>query len=128
MEKLIVTCAITGGASPEGNPYLPKTPEEQVQSSLEAWRPGASVIHIHARNPQTGKVAHETRYFEEAIVPIREKSDLIINVFINVSTGGTGRRVCRSWDRLQPEKRPLKRLRRCILMLVIRTRFFWGEI
>jgi 3-keto-5-aminohexanoate cleavage enzyme len=93
MDKLIVTCAITGGASPEGNPYLPKTPNEQVQSSLEAWRAGASVIHIHARNPETGKVAHETRFFEEAIIPIREQSDLIINV----STGGTGRRVDGEW-------------------------------
>jgi len=93
MDKLIVTCAITGGASPGGNPYLPKTPDEQVQSSLEAWRAGASVIHIHARNPETGKVAHETRFFEEAIVPIREQSDLIINV----STGGTGRRVDGEW-------------------------------
>lgn len=93
MEKLIVTCAITGGASPQGNPYLPKSPKEQAQSALEAWRAGASVIHIHARDPETEKVAHEARLFEEAIVPIREQSDVIINV----STGGTGRRVDGEW-------------------------------
>jgi 3-keto-5-aminohexanoate cleavage enzyme len=93
MEKLIVTCAITGGASPDTNKYLPKTPKEQAQSALEAWRAGASIIHIHARNPETGKVAHETRFFEEAILPIREQSDVIINV----STGGTGRRVDGHW-------------------------------
>jgi 3-keto-5-aminohexanoate cleavage enzyme len=93
MSKLIVTCAITGGASPESNPYLPKSPKAQAQSALEAWRAGASVIHIHARNPETGKVAHEAALFEEAIVPIREKSDVIINV----STGGTGRRVDGEW-------------------------------
>lgn len=93
MEKLIVTCAITGGASPEGNPYLPKNPKEQAQSALEAWRAGASVIHIHARDPETGKVAHDVRFFEEAILPIREQSDVIINV----STGGTGRRVDGEW-------------------------------
>ena len=61
MEKLIVTCAITGGASPEGNPYLPKTPKEQAQSALEAWRAGASVIHIHARDPGTGPVENRKR-------------------------------------------------------------------
>lgn len=93
MNKLIVTCAITGGASPDNNPYLPKSPKEQAQSALEAWRAGASIIHIHARNPETGKVAHDAKLFEEAIVPIREKSDVIVNV----STGGTGRRVDGEW-------------------------------
>lgn len=93
MNKLIITCAITGGASPDSNKYLPKTPQEQAQSALDAWRAGASVIHIHARNPATGLVAHETRFFEEAILPIREQSDVIINV----STGGTGRRVDGDW-------------------------------
>lgn len=93
MNKLIITCAITGGASPDSNKYLPKTPQEQAQSALEAWRAGASVIHIHARNPATGQVAHETRFFEEAILPIRDQSDAIINV----STGGTGRRVDGEW-------------------------------
>jgi 3-keto-5-aminohexanoate cleavage enzyme len=93
MDKLIVTCAITGGASPDSNPYLPKSPKEQAQSALEAWRAGASVIHIHARDPATGKAAHEARLFEEAIVPVREQSDVIINV----STGGIGRRVDREW-------------------------------
>jgi 3-keto-5-aminohexanoate cleavage enzyme len=93
MDKVIVTCAITGGGSPEGNPYLPKTPKEQAQSALEAWRAGASVIHIHARDPETGKVAHNARFYEEAILPIKEASDLIINV----STGGPGRRVDGDW-------------------------------
>ena len=93
MEKLIVTCAITGGASPKGNPYLPKTPKEQAQSALEAWRAGASVIHIHARDPETGNAAHDSGLFEKAILPIREQSDVIIDV----STGGIGRRVDGDW-------------------------------
>ena len=93
MEKLIVTCAITGGASPEDNPSLPKTPKEQANSAIEAWNAGASIVHIHARDPETGKASHETRFFEEAILPIREQTDLIINV----STGGPGRRVDGEW-------------------------------
>lgn len=93
MDKLIVTCAITGGGSPEGNPHLPKTPKEQAQSALEAWRAGASVIHIHARDPETEKVAHNARFYEEAILPMKEQSDVIINV----STGGPGRRVDGEW-------------------------------
>jgi len=93
MEKLIVTCAITGGASPESNPYLPKTPKEQVQATLDAYNAGASVVHIHARNPETGKGEQKAKWFEQAIVPIREKCDIIINV----TTGGSGRRVDGDW-------------------------------
>jgi 3-keto-5-aminohexanoate cleavage enzyme len=93
MEKLIITAAITGGASPESNPYLPKTPKEQVQAGLDCYNAGASVVHIHARNPATGKGEQKAEWFEEAIVPIREKCDIIINV----TTGGSGRRVDGDW-------------------------------
>ena len=93
MEKLIITAAITGGASPEDNPYLPKTPKEQVKATLEAYEAGASVVHIHARNPETGRGDQKAKWLEEAIVPIREKCDIIINV----STGGSGRRVDGDW-------------------------------
>lgn len=93
MEKLIITAAITGGASPEDNPHLPKTPKEQAKAALEAYEAGAAVVHIHARNPETGKGEQKARWFEEAIVPIREKSDMIVNV----TTGGSGRRVDGDW-------------------------------
>ncbi len=93
MEKLIITAAITGGASPEDNPFLPKTPKEQIEATLEAYEAGASVVHLHARNPKTGKGEHKAKWFEEAIIGIREKCDIIINV----STGGSGRRVDGEW-------------------------------
>ena len=93
MEKLIITAAITGGASPESNPYLPKTPNEQVQATIDCYNAGASVVHIHARNPMTAKGEQKAEWFEEAIVPIRAKCDIIINV----TTGGSGRRVDGDW-------------------------------
>lgn len=93
MKKLIVTAAITGGASPENNPYLPKTPKEQVQATIDCYNAGASVVHIHARNPETGKGEHRAEWFERAIAPIREKCDIIINI----TTGGTGKRVDGDW-------------------------------
>lgn len=93
MEKLIITAAITGGASPEDNPYLPKTPKEQVKATLEVYEAGASIVHLHARNPETGKGEQKARWFEEAILPIREQCDIIINI----STGGSGRRVDGDW-------------------------------
>lgn len=93
MEKLIITAAITGGGSPESNPDLPKTPKEQVQAALDVYNAGASVVHIHARNPDTGKGEHKASFFEEAIVPIKKQCDIIINV----TTGGSGRRVDGDW-------------------------------
>lgn len=101
MEKLIVTAAISGGASPAGNPYLPKTPEEQVKATLECYEAGASVVHIHARNPETCLPEQKTKWFEQAIVPIREQCDIIINV----TTGGCAKRVDGDWlYKEQPEE------------------------
>jgi uncharacterized protein (DUF849 family) len=93
MEKLIITAAITGGASPDSNPYLPKTPKEQIQAAYDAYNAGASIIHIHARNPQTGKAEHNVEYFAEAIAGIRDKCSVIINA----TTGGSGKRVDGDW-------------------------------
>jgi 3-keto-5-aminohexanoate cleavage enzyme len=89
MEKVIVTCALTGGASPAGNPYLPKTPAEQVTSAVEAFNAGASVIHIHGRNPETGMADSDARFIAEAVAPIKQQCP---GVIINVSTGGSGKR------------------------------------
>jgi 3-keto-5-aminohexanoate cleavage enzyme len=93
MHKLIVTCAITGGGSPEWNPYLPKTPEQQVQATLDCYNAGASVVHLHSRNPETGQGGHKAEWFAQAIIPIREKCDILINV----TTGGAGKRVDGEW-------------------------------
>jgi len=93
MEKLIVTAAITGGASPEGNPYLPRTPKEQVQATIDCYNAGASIVHIHGRNPETGQCEQKAEWFEQTIVPVREKCDIIINV----TTGGAGKRVDGDW-------------------------------
>ena len=89
MDKVIITCAITGGASPASNPYLPKTPAEQVKSAVEAFNAGASVIHIHGRNPETGMPDSDARFIAEAVAPIKQQCPGII---INVSTGGSGKR------------------------------------
>lgn len=93
MEKLIVTVAITGAGSIESNPYLPKTPKEQIQATVDAYNAGASIVHIHGRNPSTGRAEHKAEFFAEAIAGIRDRCDIVINV----STGGSGRRVDGDW-------------------------------
>jgi len=93
VDKLIITAAITGGASPESNPYLPKTPREQVEATVEAYEAGASIVHLHPRNPYTGKGENRPEWYAEAVSGIRERCDIIVNV----STGGMGRRVDGDW-------------------------------
>jgi uncharacterized protein (DUF849 family) len=93
MEKLVITAAITGGSSPQGNPYLPKSPKEQIQATVDAWNAGASIVHIHGRNPHTGEPDHVSEYLAEAIAGIKERCDMIVNC----TTGGTAHRVDGDW-------------------------------
>ena len=101
MEKLIVTAAITGGSSPEDNPARPKNPQEMVTAALECYNAGASIVHMHALNPETSKPEQKTEWFEQAIVPVKEQSDMIVNV----TTGGCAKRVDGDWlYKKQPEE------------------------
>jgi 3-keto-5-aminohexanoate cleavage enzyme len=84
MQKLIITCAITGAeTTKEQNPALPVTPDEQAQAAYDCWRAGASVIHLHVRDDD-GKPSQSVDRFREAIEKIRKKCPVIIQI----STGG----------------------------------------
>lgn len=89
----LITAEITGGASPKDNPFLLKMPEEQVRAANQCRDAGASIVHIHARNPVTCLPAQSVLHFQDAIIPIREQTDLIINV----TTGGCAKRVDGDW-------------------------------
>lgn len=85
---LIVTCAITGGnQGKEANPGLPETLEEQVQQTYDAYNAGASMVHIHRRDPQNPAVMCKTADdYREVNAAVRAKCpDLIIN---NTAGGG----------------------------------------
>lgn len=85
MEKVIITVAVNGGLTTrDQNPNLPITPEEIAKSTLESYKAGASVVHLHTRDPLTGKPVQEFGLYKEYIRLIREKC----NIIINVSTGG----------------------------------------
>jgi 3-keto-5-aminohexanoate cleavage enzyme len=90
MPPLIISVAITGGAhGKEANPALPETPEEQAQSAYEAYQAGASIIHIHARQPENTKMASiDPELYRHIAQLIREKCpDAIINF---TTAGGFG--------------------------------------
>jgi len=81
MDKLIITAAITGSRiSREQNPYIPITPEEIAQSAIESWEAGAAMVHIHVRDPETKIGTQELSLFRQVVEPIREQTDLILNL------------------------------------------------
>lgn len=84
-KSVIITCAPTGGIhTPTMTPYLPITPAEIAAASIEAAQAGASIIHLHARNPETGKPDPSLDRFMEFLPVIKQST----NAVINVSTGG----------------------------------------
>ncbi len=85
MEKLIITTAVTGSLTThQQNPAVPYTPREIAQAAIESWKAGSGIVHLHTREPDTGKPVQDVTLFREIIEIIRNESDLIINV----TTGG----------------------------------------
>ena len=80
--EVIVTCAVTGaGDTTDKSPHVPITPEEVANSAIEAAKAGASVAHVHVRDPETGKGSRDKKLFKEAVDRIRDnKTDIVINL------------------------------------------------
>ena len=84
-KPVIITCAPTGGIhTPTMSPHLPITPAEIATAAIDAAEAGASVIHLHARDPETGKPDPRPETFMQFLPVIKQSSDAVINV----STGG----------------------------------------
>jgi uncharacterized protein (DUF849 family) len=82
---VIISCAITGAVhTPTMNPHLPITPKEIASQSIEAAEAGAAVLHLHARDPNSGKPTPDPSVFMQFLPPIAEATDAIINI----TTGG----------------------------------------
>ena len=59
-DKVIITCAVTGAIhTPSMSPHLPVTPDEIAEAAVGAAEAGAAIVHLHARNPETGQPDHE---------------------------------------------------------------------
>ncbi len=79
MRKLIITVAPTGSLTTRAQlPWLPITPREIADSALEAYKAGAAIVHIHVRDPETGKGVQDRELYKETIEYIRAESDMII--------------------------------------------------
>jgi 3-keto-5-aminohexanoate cleavage enzyme len=85
MSKTIVTCALTGAQQgKEANPALPEQPAEIITQGIDAWRAGASILHIHARD-SAGKASSDVAVFREIVEGLREGG---CDAVLNLTTGG----------------------------------------
>jgi uncharacterized protein (DUF849 family) len=86
MKKVIISCAITGGIhTPTMSDALPITPDEIATQSIDAIKAGAAIVHLHARNPQTGEPTGDPAIFQQFLPPIKQQTDGVINL----TTGGS---------------------------------------
>lgn len=91
MTKTFLTCAVTGNITqPSMTPHLPVTPEHIARDCLEAAAAGAAAVHIHVRDPATGKPSMEVELYRDVVDRIRREHRELI---INLTTGPGGRYV-----------------------------------
>jgi len=88
LNKAIITAALTGAVhTPTMSPFLPVTPEQIADQAIEAYEAGAAVVHIHARDPETGQPVSEMDIFREVLTKIKSTCDVVINT---TTAGGLG--------------------------------------
>ena len=86
---VIISCALTGGGDTTGlSPHIPVTPEQIANEALAARAAGAAIVHIHVRDPETGKPSREASLYGEVVRRIRAANS---DVLINLTTGAGGR-------------------------------------
>jgi uncharacterized protein (DUF849 family) len=84
--KVIISCAVTGSIhTPSMSPFLPVTPAEIAESALGAAAAGAAIVHLHARDPSTGKPDQRPEAFLPFLQTIKQASDVVMNL----TTGGS---------------------------------------
>ena len=98
-EKVIISCAVTGAIhTPSMSPYLPITAEEIADASVAAAEAGAAIIHLHARDPVTGKPDQRPEAFVPFLKAIKQRCDAVVNL----TTGGSPYMTVH--ERMQPAK------------------------
>lgn len=95
--KVIITCAVTGSIhTPSMSPHLPVTAQEIADAAIGAAEAGAAIVHLHARDPETGLPDQSPTAFEPFLKVIKQRSDCVVNI----TTGGASTMTIE--ERLQP--------------------------
>ncbi len=83
--KVIISCAVTGAIhTPSMSDHLPITPEQIARSAIDAAEAGAAIIHLHARDPETGAPTPDPAVFMRFLPVIKQNTDAVVNI----TTGG----------------------------------------
>lgn len=86
--SVILTCALTGAGDTVGrSPHVPVTPKQIAASAVEAAEAGASAVHIHVRDPETGAPSRDNALYREVVERIRETG---VDIVINLTAGMGG--------------------------------------
>src|SRR5918994_1681027 len=84
-DPVIITCALTGGIhGKEANSNLPEQPDEIVEQGVAAWRAGAAVLHVHARNPDGSNTMDQAIYSE-----LHKRLCSETDAVVQLTTGGS---------------------------------------
>ena len=95
--KVIITCAVTGSIhTPSMSPHLPVTPDEIAEAAIAAAEAGATVLHLHARDPVDGRPTQDPEAFRRFLPRIKQST----NAVVNITTGGAPGMTIE--ERLQP--------------------------
>ena len=87
-KKVFITCAVTGAGDTVGrSPHVPITPPQIAAAAIDAAHAGAAVVHIHVRDPKTGKGSRDPRLFKETVDIIRAAD---VDAVINLTAGMGG--------------------------------------
>jgi uncharacterized protein (DUF849 family) len=99
-KKVIITCAVTGSIhTPSMSPHLPITADEIAAQAIAAAEAGAAMLHLHARDPITGRPDQDPELFAAFLPRIKQSTDAILNL---TTGGGLGMTL---EQRLAPSKR-----------------------
>ena len=102
--KVIVTCAVTGSIhTPSMSPHLPVTPDQIAADAIAAVEAGAAIVHLHARDPQTGQPTQDPALFAQFLPRIKQSTKAVVNITTGGSAAMTVEERLRPATHFQPE-------------------------
>jgi 3-keto-5-aminohexanoate cleavage enzyme len=104
-DKVIITAALAGGATTKNNnPNCPYTPEEFAEESYKCLQEGVSIVHIHAKEPDTGAATADIGLISSTVEAIRDRCpELIINVSTGIGVGFQAEQRIAPVEAIKPE-------------------------
>ena len=102
--KVIITCAVTGAIhTPTMSPHLPSTPDDVAKDAIAAAEAGASILHLHARDPEDGRPTPSPDVFMEFLPRIKQATDAVVNITTGGGHGMTLEERCQAALAVSPE-------------------------